>query len=91
LSDAHLSFPASHPAFAGHFPGAPLVPGALLIAAALEALGLGGAGTVIASAKFLQPVQPDAQVAVRRISATRIELSVAGRPVASAVLREPRE
>jgi 3-hydroxymyristoyl/3-hydroxydecanoyl-(acyl carrier protein) dehydratase len=90
VSDARLSFPASHPAFAGHFPGAPMVPGALLIAAALDALGLGGAGTVIASAKFLHPVQPDAQVAVRRIGATRIELSVAGRLVASAVLRDKR-
>lgn len=90
MSDARLSFPASHPAFAGHFPGAPMVPGALLIAAALEALGLGGAGTVIASAKFLHPVTPDAQVAVRRIGATRIELSVAGRLVASAVLQGPR-
>ena len=90
MSDARLSFPASHPAFAGHFPGAPMVPGALLIAAALDALGLGGAGTVIASAKFLHPVQPDAQVAVRRIGATRIELSVAGRLVASAVLQDKR-
>lgn len=90
MSDADLSFPASHPAFAGHFPGAPMVPGALLIAAALDALGLGGAGTVIASAKFLRPVAPDAQVAVRRMGATRIELSVAGRLVASAVLQDPR-
>lgn len=67
-----------------------MVPGALLIAAALDALGLGGAGTVIASAKFLHPVTPDAQVAVRRVGASRIELSVAGRLVASAVLQAPR-
>lgn len=67
-----------------------MVPGALLIAAALDALGLGSAGTVIASAKFLHPVTPDAQVAVRRVGASRIELSVAGRLVASAVLQAPR-
>lgn len=67
-----------------------MVPGALLIAAALDALGLGGAGTVIASAKFLHPVGPDTVVEVRLLGAARIELSVAGRLVASAVLQEAR-
>lgn len=86
MSAVRLRFPASHPAFDGHFPGAPMVPGALLLAAALEALGLGGAGTVVASAKFLHPVLPDADVEVRRIGATRLELLAAGRVVATATL-----
>jgi 3-hydroxymyristoyl/3-hydroxydecanoyl-(acyl carrier protein) dehydratase len=88
MSGPTLRFPASHPAFAGHFPGTPLVPGALLLAAALAALGLGGAGTRIASAKFLQPVGPEEDIEVRRLGTTRLELRVAGRLVASATLQD---
>lgn len=90
MSGPTLRFPASHPAFPGHFPGAPVVPGALLLAAALAALGLGGAGTRIAAVKFLQPVGPDEEVEVRRVGATRLELRIAGRLAASATLQEAR-
>lgn len=86
MSAVRLRFPAGHPVFDGHFPGAPMVPGALLLAAALDALGLGGAGTVVASAKFLHPVPPDTDVEVRRIGATRLELHAGGRVVATATL-----
>jgi 3-hydroxyacyl-[acyl-carrier-protein] dehydratase len=84
---ARLRFPASHPAFPGHFPGAPMVPGALLLAAAMQALGAGGPGMRIASAKFLHPVAPDEPVDVQRTGAGRLELRVAGRLVASATLQ----
>jgi 3-hydroxymyristoyl/3-hydroxydecanoyl-(acyl carrier protein) dehydratase len=53
---ARLVFPASHPAFAGHFPGMPVVPGALLLAAALDALGAAGRG-VFTSAQQAKPGQ----------------------------------
>lgn len=86
MTEARLRFPAAHPAFAGHFPGAPTVPGALLLAAALEALGLARAGLEIASAKFLQPVAPETEVEVRRLG-NRIELRAGGRVVASAQLK----
>lgn len=57
--ESTLEFPADHPAFAGHFPGAPIVPGVLLLDAALHALEAAGLPpTGIASAKFLQPVAP---------------------------------
>jgi len=92
MSGARLRFAASHPAFAGHFPGAPVVPGALLLAAALEALGLAHAGLEIASAKFLLPVAPETDVEVRRVpgaaGASRLELRAAGRLVATAALRD---
>jgi 3-hydroxymyristoyl/3-hydroxydecanoyl-(acyl carrier protein) dehydratase len=86
VTKARLRFPAAHPAFAGHFPGAPTVPGALLLAAALEALGLARAGLEIASAKFLHPVAPETEVEVRRLG-DRIELRAGGRVVASAQLK----
>lgn len=58
--ESTLVFAADHPAFAGHFPGAPIVPGVLLLDAALHALACesGRAVTQIASAKFLHPVGP---------------------------------
>ncbi|MDH4172976.1 MAG: 3-hydroxyacyl-ACP dehydratase [Betaproteobacteria bacterium] len=89
MSTAQLCFAASHPAFAGHFPGAPVVPGALLLAAALEALGLAHAGLEIASAKFLHAVPPEVEVEVQRLG-HRIELRAQGRVVATATLRETR-
>lgn len=53
------AYAPEHPAFAGHFPGHPIVPGVLLLDAALHALGADAAGGCrIASAKFLRPVAP---------------------------------
>ncbi|MEO5696058.1 MAG: hypothetical protein ABIQ60_02860 [Burkholderiaceae bacterium] len=61
-----------HPAFAGHFPGQPLLPGVSLLAEVLEAvlddnaLALRiGATPRLAVAKFLAPVRPGAQLTVR--------------------------
>ena len=91
MSEARLHFPAAHPAFAGHFPGAPMVPGALLLAEALAALGLARAGLEIAAAKFLHPVGPDTVVEARCDApgegAARVELRSGGRLVATATLR----
>lgn len=50
-----------HPAYAGHFPGRPILPGVVLLDAALHALAtrLGMAGAAqLKSAKFHSPVQP---------------------------------
>lgn len=63
--DSTLQFAADHPAFAGHFPGAPIVPGVLLLDAALHALeGAQMQVTGVASVKFLQPVTPGQSLAL---------------------------
>jgi 3-hydroxymyristoyl/3-hydroxydecanoyl-(acyl carrier protein) dehydratase len=53
---------ADHPAFAGHFPGMPVLPGAALLDEVLyvlaEDLALDPLEWQIASAKFLEPVRP---------------------------------
>ena len=54
-----LMVPAQHPAFAGHFPGAPLLPGVVLLDEMFHSLGDAGAGGwFVSSAKFLHPVRP---------------------------------
>jgi len=92
MTAVKLHFPATHPAFAGHFPGAPMVPGALLLAEALTALGVAGGPLEIASAKFLRPVGPDTVVEARceqtSAGAQRLELRAGGELVATAVLKQ---
>lgn len=57
-----LSVAADHPAYAGHFPGQPILPGVVLLDEALQALaarqGLRPALGQIKSAKFPSPVKP---------------------------------
>lgn len=85
--------PADHPAFAGHFPGNPIVPGVVLLDAALHAIQTGLGQTLlsyqIASAKFLSPVKPGETIHVRyenQGKAIRFEISVGERKVASGTL-----
>jgi 3-hydroxymyristoyl/3-hydroxydecanoyl-(acyl carrier protein) dehydratase len=68
----NLPIAADHPAFAGHFPGQPLLPGVSLLAEVLEAVldapalaALVGPAPRISAAKFLAPVRPGAQLVVQ--------------------------
>ncbi len=63
-----LSIAADHPAFAGHFPGMPIVPGVVLLDEALHAIGKSTATDLSAcqinAVKFLSPVGPGEPVFV---------------------------
>jgi len=98
--EASLCFPAGHPVFAGHFPGRPIVPGVLLLDAAIHAIREAAPDTgdsagqhqscQVSSAKFLSPVAPG-ETLVLRWSDTgkgqlRFDIAGDGRQVASGVL-----
>jgi 3-hydroxymyristoyl/3-hydroxydecanoyl-(acyl carrier protein) dehydratase len=52
-----FSLPAGHPSAVGHFPGDPIIPGALLLDAMVVAIA-GAEGVVaIQTAKFLRPAR----------------------------------
>lgn len=92
-----VCFAAGHPAFAGHFPGRPMVPGVLLLDAALHAatearmsVGNGQGHALrcqITSAKFLSPVLPGETVTISCTPTpaghTRFDISGGGRQVAT--------
>ena len=88
-----LRIAPNHPAFAGHFPAQPLLPGVTLLAEVLEAVltepalaARIGRAPRIASAKFLAPVRPGAQLVVQLQAserAIRFEVREGDRVVAS--------
>jgi len=89
-----LTVPAEHPALAGHFPGAPVLPGVLLldeIVSAVEAeSGAVGGRWRIGTAKFVKPVLPGETLSLghERLpnGSIRFRISRAGQPVAHGVL-----
>lgn len=84
-----------HPALAGHFPGAPILPGVVLLDETVRAVeqSHGGAGQhwTVGAAKFLKPVQPGETLMLDceplPNGSIRFSVSSAGQAVASGVLR----
>jgi 3-hydroxymyristoyl/3-hydroxydecanoyl-(acyl carrier protein) dehydratase len=89
-----LQFPANHPTAAGHFPGNPIIPGALLLAEVLrcieQAEGVRYASCNVKNAKFLSPARPGDQIEIdhARTATGSIEFTctVAGNKVLSGVI-----
>ncbi len=90
-----LPIAPDHPAFAGHFPGMPIVPGVVLLDLALQAIGtaIGHhlSACQIGSAKFLSPVAPGEPVqvhyALQANGAIRFDIVSAARKVATGSIR----
>ena len=59
---AHWDVPLDHPAFAGHFPGTPILPGVVLLDTVLKTItdtcGITLDTCEISSVKFLSPASP---------------------------------
>ncbi|MDF3034972.1 MAG: acyl-coenzyme synthetase/AMP-(fatty) acid ligase-like protein [Paucimonas sp.] len=90
-----LVIPADHPAFAGHFPGMPIVPGVVLLDAAMNAIatatGLNLGACRLDAAKFLNPAGPGTALRVeyecREDGAIRFDILSADSRIATASLR----
>ncbi|MEO8407190.1 MAG: hypothetical protein ABI476_02020 [Oxalobacteraceae bacterium] len=90
-----LAIAADHPVFAGHFPGAPIVPGAMLLDLALQAIGkrvgVDLSACHINAVKFLSPVRPGEPASVRyetlHNGAIRFDILCAERKVATGTVR----
>ena len=82
-------FPLDHPASNGHFPGNPIIPGAVLLSETAQAIaaGLDSAFALyqVRSAKFVHPVRPGDRVLIQFSRDDRGEVrftcAVEGRPV----------
>jgi 3-hydroxyacyl-[acyl-carrier-protein] dehydratase len=95
-----LHIAADHPSFAGHFPGLPVLPGAVLLDATLRAIE-GARGIVltewqISSAKFLDVVRPGDSLVLEHDAAgtglIRFAIHAGSRIVASGTLSNaPRD
>jgi 3-hydroxyacyl-[acyl-carrier-protein] dehydratase len=70
MTSRRITVARDHPAFAGHFPGQPLLPGVVLLGEVLELLlretpEAIGAQPCISAVKFLAPVRPGASLEIR--------------------------
>jgi 3-hydroxyacyl-[acyl-carrier-protein] dehydratase len=90
---AWLRIASDHPALAGHFPGEPIVPGALLLDEALHAIDAAGTCWHIASLKFHRIVRAEEplrlECSTQPGGALRIEVRAENTLVMSGLL-EPR-
>jgi 3-hydroxymyristoyl/3-hydroxydecanoyl-(acyl carrier protein) dehydratase len=89
-----LDIATDHPAFAGHFPGSPILPGAVLLDEALRIiereLGIELPQWQIHSAKFLEIIRPGDRLTLEHTAAAggtiRFTVRLARRPALAGVL-----
>jgi 3-hydroxyacyl-[acyl-carrier-protein] dehydratase len=65
----HWTVPLDHPAFAGHFPGRPILPGVVLLDLALQIIadssGIALDLCEVSSLKFLSPARPGDELVIQ--------------------------
>ena len=91
----HWSVPQDHPAFAGHFPGTPILPGVLLLDTALQAIANATGITLehceISAVKFLSPANPGDELVIQHeitgSGAIRFDIMAGSRKIASGSIR----
>ena len=89
-----ITIAPEHPALAGHFPGAPILPGVLLLDEMVRAVeqdrSQPGTRWRIGAAKFVKPVRPGETLTLEHEplpnGSIRFHISSAGQPVAHGVL-----
>jgi 3-hydroxyacyl-[acyl-carrier-protein] dehydratase len=68
-SATHWTVPLDHPAFVGHFPGTPILPGVVLLDLALQIIadssGIALDLCEISSVKFLSPARPGDELLIQ--------------------------
>lgn len=87
----HWTVPVDHPAFAGHFPGTPILPGVVLLDTALNtitmATGIALDNCEISSVKFLSPASPGDELLIQHTLLTsgtiRFDIMAGMRKIAS--------
>ena len=87
----HWTVPLDHPAFPGHFPGTPILPGAMLLDIALHAIaaatGISLDVCEISSVKFLNPASPGDELVIQQILSAsgtiRFDIAAGMRKIAS--------
>lgn len=92
---AEIVIPIDHPAFSGHFPGAPIVPGVVLLDETLHAIakssGVALDRCTLSAVKFRNVVRPGEAVTLHYdfvgASGVRFELRSGATPVASGSLK----
>ena len=93
MSGVALAVSADHPAYAGHFPNAPILPAVVLVAEALAAIeaatGVPASRWTLAQAKFPRAVTPGTPLTLTHESSgagVRFEIRSADGTVASGAL-----
>lgn len=90
----HWTMPTGHPAFAGHFPGSPIVPGVVLLDAVLHVIATARDHELVCcrinTVKFLSPVGPGERLLIAcegaETDAIRFTISAGERQVATGVV-----
>ena len=94
MTSSVLPIPADHPAFDGHFPGAPILPGVVLLDEAIRAIELAGGDEPrcwrVSSVKFLRVSTPGEPLVLEqeRLASGNIRFNIlsAGQAIATGAL-----